>query len=308
MSEDKVYSNLMRKIKAGEFVLTGELEPPKSCDIVSTIQEAKEMAPYVDAANVTDSPLAEVTISSLAASHLVLSEANVEPVFQLTVRDMNKIGLAATLMGAHALGIRNVLSLTGDHPNMGDIPEAKPVFDLDSATLCMLVREMVDTGAINGHKIETPPTLHIGAAANPNSRPMEPEILKIGRKAKAGCEFLQTQVVYDIDITIAFLEGIKKYNVPVLLGLFPMKSYAMAKGFDMFVPGVDVPKEVLAKWKEVKTNVSDKKEQNEKYDQLNIEFFEPFVSELKKKKLLAGIHCMAVHYTRIFPKLVKIIR
>ena len=308
MSEDKVYSNLMRKIKAGEFVLTGELEPPKSCDIVSTIQEAKEMAPYVDAANVTDSPLAEVTISSLAASHLVLSEANVEPVFQLTVRDMNKIGLAATLMGAHALGIRNVLSLTGDHPNMGDIPEAKPVFDLDSATLCMLVREMVDTGAINGHKIETPPTLHIGAAANPNSRPMEPEILKIGRKAKAGCEFLQTQVVYDIDITIAFLEGIKKYNVPVLLGLFPMKSYAMAKGFDMFVPGVDVPKEVLAKWKEVKTNITDKKEQNERYDQLNLEFFEPFISELKKKGLLAGIHCMAVHYTRIFPKLMKIIR
>jgi 5,10-methylenetetrahydrofolate reductase len=308
MSEDKVYSNLMRKIKAGEFVLTGELEPPKSCDIASTIQEAKEMAPYIDAANVTDSPLAEVTISSLAASHLVLSEANVEPVFQLTVRDMNKIGLAATLMGAHALGIRNVLSLTGDHPNMGDLPESKPVFDLDSATLCMLVREMVDTGAINGHTIDTPPTLHVGAAANPNSRPMEPEILKIGRKAKAGCEFLQTQVVYDIDITIEFLEGIKKYNVPVLLGLFPMKSYAMAKGFDMFVPGVDVPKEVLAKWKEVKTNVSDKKEQNERYDQLNIEFFGPFVSELKKKKLLAGIHCMAVHYTRIFPKLINIIK
>lgn len=308
MSEDKIYSNLMRKIKTGEFVLTGELEPPKSCDISSTIKEAKEMASYIDAANVTDSPLAEVTISSLAASYLVLRDAKIEPVFQLTVRDMNKIGLAATLMGAHALGIRNVLSLTGDHPNMGDVPEAKPVFDLDSATLCMLVREMVDTGTINGHKIDTPPTLHVGAAANPNSNPMEPEILKIGRKAKAGCEFLQTQVVYDINITIEFLQSIKTYNLPVLLGIFPMKNYGMAKGFDMFVPGVDVPKDILTKWKDVKTNIIDKKEQKKKYDQLNIEFFGPFIQELKAKKLINGIHCMAVHYTRIFPQLVEIIK
>jgi 5,10-methylenetetrahydrofolate reductase len=308
MVEEKIFSNLMKEIKAGKFVLTGELEPPKSCDISSVVQEAREMAPYVVAANVTDSPLAEVTISSLAASYIVLRDANLEPVFQLTVRDMNKIGLAATLMGAHALGIRNVLSLTGDHPNMGDVPEAKPVFDLDSATLCLLVREMVDTGAINGHEMEVPPTLHVGAAANPNSRPMEPEILKIGRKAKAGCEFIQTQVAYDIDVVIEFLQGIKKYNVPVLLGIFPMKTYDMAKGFDTFVPGVDVPKDILERWKLVKKNVIDKKEQKEKYDQLNMDFFGPFIGELKQKKLLSGIHCMAVHYTRIFPKLVEIIK
>ncbi|MFX1393879.1 MAG: methylenetetrahydrofolate reductase [Promethearchaeota archaeon] len=308
MEAKKGFSNLGKNLGNGDFILTGELEPEKTCDLSHTIQEAREMAPYVVAANVTDSPLGIVTINSMAASHIIQQETGLECVWQLTVRDVNKLGIAGMIMGAHALGIRNVLSLTGDHPNMGDMPETKPVFDLDSATLIKLVREMVDTGKINENKIESPPTLHVGAAANPNSDPMEAEILKIGRKAEAGAEFLQTQVVYDIDKTIEFLREIQKYKVPVLLGIFPMKSYGIAKGFDMFVPGVDVPKEILAKWKSVKTDISDKSEQKRIYDQLNYEFFKSFISELKSKKLLAGVHCMAVHYTRIFPKLIDVIK
>ena len=308
MAEKKFYSRLGEALAKGDFILTGELEPEKTCDLSHLVQEAKEMAPYVVAANVTDSPLGIVTINSLAASYIVQRDAGLECIWQLTVRDVNKLGIAGMIMGAQALGIHNVLSLTGDHPNMGDMPETKPVFDLDSATLVKLVREMVDTGAINGKEIEHPPKLHVGAAANPNSDPMEAEVLKIGRKAEAGAEFIQTQVVYDLDRTIEFLRAINKYKVPVLLGLFPMKSYAIAKGFDMFVPGVDVPKDILAKWKGIKTDITDKKAQKEAYDQANYEFFKPFVTELKAKKLLAGIHCMAVHYPRIFPKLVEVIK
>ncbi len=308
MAEKKVYSKLGEKLANGEFVLTGELEPEKTCDLSHTIQEAKEMAPYVVAANVTDSPLAIVTINSMAASHIIQHETGLECVWQLTVRDCNKIGLAGQIMGAEALGLHNVLSLTGDHTALGDCPETKPVFDLDSATLIKLIREMVDKGSINGHEIEHPPRFHVGGAANPNADPMEAEILKIGRKAEAGAEFLQTQVVYDIDMTAEFLREIKRYNVPVLLGIFPMKNYGIAKGFDMFVPGVDVPKDILERWKRVKTDVSDKKEQKETYDQLNYEFFKPFITELKAKGLLAGVHCMAVHYTRIFPKLIEVIK
>ncbi|MFW9989674.1 MAG: methylenetetrahydrofolate reductase [Candidatus Odinarchaeota archaeon] len=309
MGEYKVYSKLGEKLANGEFILTGELEPEKTCDLSHTIQEAKEMAPYVVAANVTDSPLGIVTINSMAASHIIQKEAGLEVIWQLTVRDVNKLGIAGMIMGGHALGLRNVLSLTGDHPALGDMPESKPVFDLDSATLVRLVKEMVDKGTINGHEIEHPPTLHVGAAANPNADPMEAEILKIGRKAQAGCEFIQTQVVYDLDRTIEFLSEIKKYNVPVLLGIFPMKSYGIAKGFDTFVPGVDVPKDILAKWKNIKTEFKDdKKEQKRMYDQANYEFFKPFISELKRKGLLAGVHCMAVHYPRIFPKLVEVIQ
>ncbi|MFW9936947.1 MAG: methylenetetrahydrofolate reductase [Candidatus Thorarchaeota archaeon] len=307
MTEVKIYSKLGEKIARKEFILTGELEPEKTCDLSHTIHEAKEMAPYVVAANVTDSPLGIVTINSMAASHIIQKEANLEVIWQLTVRDVNKLGIAGMIMGAQALGIHNVLSLTGDHTALGDMPESKPVFDLDSATLVKLVREMVDKGSVNSHEIEAPPKLHVGAAANPNAEPMEAEILKIGRKAEAGAEFLQTQVVYDLDRTIEFLTEINKYKVPVLLGIFPMKSYAIAKGFDTFVPGVSVPKEILAKWKSVKTDFSDKKQQKELYDQYNYEFFKPFISELRKKNLLAGIHCMAVHYPRIFPKLMEII-
>jgi methylenetetrahydrofolate reductase (NADPH) len=308
MSEKKVYSKLGKAIADGEFVLTGELEPEKTCDLSHTIKEAKEMAPYVHAANVTDSPLGIVTINSMAASHVIQREADLEVVWQMTVRDVNKLGIAGMIMGAEALGINNILSLTGDHTAMGDVPESKPVFDLDSATLVQLVREMVDKGSINGHEIESPPKMHVGAAANPNADPMGAEVLKIGRKAEAGVEFIQTQVVYDIDRTIEFLREIKKYDVPVFLGIFPMKSYGMAKGFDTFVPGVDVPKDILARWKDVKKNTTDKKEKKAKYDQLNYEFFKPFITELKKKDLLAGVHCMAVHYTRIFPKLDEVIK
>jgi len=309
MLEKKVYSKLGEMLANGEFILTGEIEPEKTCDLSHTIQEAREMAPYVVAANVTDSPLGIVTINSMAASHIIQKEAGLEVIWQLTVRDVNKLGITGMIMGGHALGLRNILSLTGDHTALGDMPESKPVFDLDSATLVKLVREMVDKGTINGHEIEHPPTLHIGAAANPNADPMEAEILKIGRKAEAGCEFIQTQVVYDLDRTIEFLSEIKKYKVPVLLGIFPMKSYGIAKGFDTFVPGVDVPKDILAKWKNIKTEFKDdKKEQKRMYDQANYEFFKPFISELKKRGLLAGVHCMAVHYPRIFPKLMGVIK
>ena len=307
MVEVKIYSKLGEAIAKGEFVLTGELEPEKTTDLSHTIHEAKEMAPYVIAANVTDSPLGIVTINSMAATHLIQKAAGLECVWQMTVRDVNKLGIAGMIMGAHALGIRNVLSLTGDHTALGDMPESKPVFDLDSATLVKLVREMVDKGTINGNEIEAPPTLHVGAAANPNAEPMGAEILKIGRKAEAGCEFIQTQVVYDLDRTIEFLTEIKKYKVPILLGIFPMKSYGIAKGFDTFVPGVSVPKEILAKWKSVKTENTDKKVQKELYDRYNYEFFKPFITELRKRDLLAGIHCMAVHYPRIFPKLKEIV-
>ena len=128
------------------------------------------------------------------------------------------------------------------------------------------------------------------------------------KKIEAGAEFIQTQVVYDLDKTIEFLSAIKRYNVPVLLGIFPMKSYAIVKGFDTFVPGVCVPKDILSQWKSIKTDYSDKKMKKEAYDQANYEFFKPFISELKKKGLLAGVHCMAVHYPRIFPKLQEVIK
>lgn len=311
MSEDRVFSNLMQQIKDGKFVITGELEPEVTSDIGPTVHEAKLIKPYVAAANITDNPKATVCLSSLAGGYMTQEQSGLEIVYQLTTRDMNRMALGSAVLGAGALGLKNILALTGDHHWTGNMPQAKPVFDYDSTHLISLIREMVDHRSIEGIPFdeEAPDIkIHVGGAANPNSVMwgMEAEIMHIQRKAQAGVEFLQTQVIYDIDMASEFLKEVKdKTGVPVLLGIFPMKGYGIAKGFDEFVPGVSVPKDLLAKFKKVKKgNWPDKKAKKEAYRQINIEFFTPMLEELKKKGLVAGCHIMAVHFPKIFPPLI----
>lgn len=311
MSEDRVFSNLMRQIKDGKFVITGELEPEVTTDIGPTVHEAELMKPYVAAANITDNPKATVCLSSLAGGYQTQQQSGLEIVYQLTTRDMNRMALGSAVLGAGALGLKNILALTGDHHWTGNMPQAKPVFDYDSTHLIALIREMVDNRSIEGIKFdEEAPDLkiHVGGAANPNSVMwgMEAEVMHIRRKAQAGVEFLQTQVIYDIDMAAEFLKEIKdKTGVPVLLGIFPMKGYGIAKGFDELVPGVSVPKDLLAKFKAVKKgNWPDKKAKKKAYMDINIEFFTPMLKELKNKGLVAGCHIMAVHFPKIFPPLI----
>jgi methylenetetrahydrofolate reductase (NADPH) len=304
MGEERVFSNLMREIKAGKFVFTGELEPEKTTDLSEMIEATKPLKGYVVACNVTDGPRACAYMSSLVASYILQKETGVEMIYQLVCRDRNLIALTADLLGAGALGIRNVLALAGDHTSLGDTPGAKPVFDVDSAQLTYLIRKMVDEGVdMYGIKIHNPPRFHVGVAANPNADPLEPELLKVERKVAAGAEFIQTQVVFDIDLTKKFLKEIEKFNTPTLIGIFPMKNYGIAKFFDQNVPGVSVPKELLEKLKKI-SKIEDKKVRNEKYDEANLEFFVDFIKELKKTKA-AGCHIMAVRYERLIPKLVE---
>lgn len=310
MTEERIFSNLMKEIKAGNFVLTGELEPEVTSDCGPTIKEAIEMKPYVTAANCTDNPKATCCISSLAASHVIQRDSGLEIVYQLTTRDMNRMALGAAILGAGALGLKNILALTGDHHKTGNMPKAKPVFDYDSTHLIQLVREMVDKRSIEGSiKFdEEAPNLkiHVGGAANPNAVMwgMEPELMHVQRKAKAGVEFLQTQVVYDIEVASKFLKEVKdKTGVPVLLGIFPMKGYDIAKAFNDLVPGVKVPADLLARFKEIKNSNMEKPQKNEAYLKLNADFFGPMLKELKAKGLVAGCHIMAVHFPKIFKPL-----
>jgi 5,10-methylenetetrahydrofolate reductase len=304
---DKIFSDLMKAIKSGKLVLTGELEPERTSNIEPTVEEAKQLKAFCVAANVTDNPKSTVCLSSLSASYLTQEKSGLEIVYQLTCRDQNRMGLGAALLGAASLGLKNVLALTGDHNACGDMPKSKPVFDYDSTHLIQLVREMVDNRSIEGLKLaEDCPDIkmHVGGAANPNANPLEPEILHIQRKAKAGVEFIQTQVVYDIHIAETFLKEIKsKTGVPVLLGIFPMKNYGTAKGFDEMVPGVKVPQDLLARFKAVKDANMEKAQQKEAYIKLNVDFFTPMLKELKKKGLVTGVHIMAVHYPNIFKPL-----
>ncbi len=295
----------MKEIHSGDFVLTGELEPARTTDLSSLIAEAKSLKGYVTACNVTENPSSYVAISSLVSAYLVQKETGMETICQIRCADRNRIALTSDLLGAAALGIRNILVLTGDHTLLGDMPNARPVFDLDATLLTGMIRKMVDEGKdLNGNDIEGPhPQFNVGVAANPNADPIEPEILKVVRKVENGADFVQTQVCYNIDKTIEFLRMFRIFNVPVLVGIFPMRSYRVAAEFDKFVPGVKVPLELLEELKKVKGQPISKSEKRKQYDQINIRFFTPFIKELEKSGLCAGCHIMSVHYVELIPKL-----
>ena len=228
-----IYSKLMEELHAGRFVVTGELEPEKIGNLGTLYQEAREIEPYVVAANITDNPGSFIRVDSLATSILIKQNTQIEPIFQLTCRDKNRIGLASALLGAASAGIKNVLVLTGDHPSLGDTPQAKGVFDLDSAQLLKLAREVVDDQRVFGKKIKesknTPVQFHIGIGANPNSSHPEIELAKIKKKVDMGAEFIQTQVIYDLEKAVGEYkkgntEELKKIIIPaeVVSSIYPI--------------------------------------------------------------------------------------
>jgi len=312
MAKRPAYSNLMKAIKDGKFVFTGELEPEKDFNIDHVLHSAEEMKKTgkIIAANVTDGPQGDAYTCSMVPSYLVQEKVGLEAVWQMTVRDRNRIALFGDVVGGAILGLKNILTLTGDHTALGDHAQARPVYDLDSTQFIKLVSKIVDEGTdlqgkeIQGGQIE----INIGCAANPNACPpyLEPEILKVGRKVDAGVDFVQTQTAFDIDEAKNFLKELEKFNVPVLLGLFPLKNYGIAWYFNEYIPGVSVPKELLDALKKAKKDYKeDKKMQKEVIDKINIDFFLPFIREIKKTTKAAGIHCMAVHYERLFGPLLS---
>jgi 5,10-methylenetetrahydrofolate reductase len=310
MTKRPAYSDLVKTMREGKFLFTGELEPKKMIDLSSILHSAEEMKKTgkIVAANVTDGPQGDAYTCSMVPCYLVQEKVGLEAIWQMTVRDRNRIALFGDILGGAILGLKNILALTGDHTALGDHQNARPVFDLDSTQLIDLVSKMVDDGTdlegneIEGGKIE----MNVGCAANPNSNPREPEILKVGRKVEVGADFIQTQTSFDIDDAKEFLKELEKFNVPVLLGLFPIKNYGIAWYFNEYIPGVSVPKDFLKALKTAKKEYKeDKKKRNEVIDKINIDFYEPFIKEIKKTTKAAGIHCMAVHYERLFEPLLK---
>jgi 5,10-methylenetetrahydrofolate reductase len=310
MAKRPAYSNLVKTMREGKFLFTGELEPKKMVDLSSILHSAEEMKKTgkIVAANVTDGPQGDAYTCSMVPCYLVQEKVGLEAIWQMTVRDRNRIALFGDILGGAILGLKNMLALTGDHSALGDNQEARAVYDLDSTQLIDLVSKMVDDGTdlegkeIEGGKIE----MNVGCAANPNSNPREPEILKVGRKVEVGADFIQTQTSFDIDDAKEFLKELERFNIPVLLGLFPIKNYGIAWYFNEYIPGVSVPKDFLKALKTAKKEYKeDKKKRNEVIDKINIDFFEPFIKEIQKTTKAAGIHCMAVHYERLFEPLLK---
>jgi len=296
----EAYGELMKQINEGRFAFTGELEPMKTTEMKEVIESAKILKGHVAAVNVTDNPTAFGFFNGLVSSYLIQKEAGVEAVFQMTTRDKNRIALLSDLLGAGALGIKNILALTGDYTTVGDTPQAKPVFDLDSAGFVYMLRKVVDEGLdLNGNKIGNPPKFNIGIAASPNSDPLEPEILKIERKVGLGVDFIQTQCVYSVEQAKRFTDAVSYLKTPTLLGVAPFKSIAMMDWMIKFVPGIKVPKELEERLRKAR------EKSKEAFLEENTETFADMIHEIRKTTSAAGIHLMAVGFEWVVPKIIE---
>ncbi len=229
----------------GEFVVTAEVGPPKGIHLDHLVEEAKEYLSGITAVNVTDNQSSVMRMGSLPAC-VALKNAGLTPIYQTTCRDRNRIALQSDLLGAAALGIENILCLTGDHTKMGDHPGAKPVFDLDSVSLLHTVCQLEKGIDLSGNPlVGEPPKFAKGAVVSPCSDSVDAQLAKMERKVMAGAEYFQTQAVFDSEKFISFMEKAKQFGKPVQLGVIIPKSAGMAKFMNKNVAGVHVPQEMI---------------------------------------------------------------
>ncbi len=282
---------LREKIEIGNFAITAEMAPPKGIDFNHIRECARAVKGRVDAVNVTDFQSAVVRTSSLGGAKILLEEG-LEPVMQITGRDRNRIAIQGELLSAAALGIKNVLALTGDHPSIGDHPEAKGVFDMDSVNILQTATKLADGEDLTGHELSGIPEYFLGASVTPLYDPVELQIMKMKKKIRAGAKFFQTQAVYDIDVIKSFMERIKDMNAKVLVGVIPLKSAGMARYMNNNVPGIHVPDEIIDRMK---------KAENKTQEGLNVAA--EFINQIKQEKICDGVHIMAVGAEENVPKL-----
>ncbi len=227
------------KLESGQFVVTGELAPPKGTDVSKLREHARLLKESVDAINITDNQRSIMKLSSLACC-LILKEEGVEPIIQVTCRDRNRIGIQSDLLSAEVLGIRNVLTLTGDPVRVGDHPEAKSVFDWNSMQMIEAIRQMNQGLDSEGHALKGKTEIFIGGAINPCSDPVA-QNKRLKKKVDLGLQFVQTQAIYDMNKFENFMQEAKKQGVFILAGILLLKSAKMARFLNRSVPGISVP-------------------------------------------------------------------
>lgn len=279
--------SLKDKIKLGKFIVTSEIGPPKGIDIKEVLEDADLIKGRVDAINVTDLQSSVMRIGSLAICHL-LKDRGHNPVYQITCRDRNRLALESDILSAAVLGIKDLLLLTGDHTTLGDHPQAKPVFDIASVQLIQIAKTLMAGKDMVGNELKGKPEFCLGAVVNPGADPLEPEIIKMEKKIKAGAEFFQTQAVYDVEQFKKFLDNIKHLKTTVLAGIVLLKSAGMAKYMNKNVSGVSVPEDLI---KEMETT----KSKSEK----SIEIAVRLINDLKP--LCNGVHIMPIGWDKKVP-------
>jgi methylenetetrahydrofolate reductase (NADPH) len=293
-------SHLKAILEKGAFAITAECGPPKGADPEAVLKKAECLKGKVDAVNVTDNQTAIVRMSSLAACAL-LKGAGLDSVLQVVVRDRNRIALQSDILGASAMGIRNVLCLSGDHQSFGNQPEAIGVFDLDSIQFIQVVKAMRDEGAVlGGEELTKAPEIFIGAAANPFADPLPFRVVRLAKKINAGADFIQTQCIYNLErfeewLRMAREKGLTE-KVSILGGVTPLKSPGMAKHIKDRVAGMDVPAEIIERMEGVA-----KEKQREEGIKICVET----IQRLREMEGVRGVHIMAIEWEEVVGEIVE---
>jgi methylenetetrahydrofolate reductase (NADPH) len=286
-------SKLRQALESGQFVVTGEIGPPKGVDLEKCLQDVEVLRNQVTAINVTDLQSAVMRIGSLAVSARLV-ERGLEPVYQLTCRDRNRLALQSDLLSAWALGIENVLCLTGDHPALGDHTEAKPVYDLDSVQLLKAASSLNQGHDMAGHELESVPSFFLGAVVTPGAEPLEPQVIKMKKKIKAGARFFQTQAVYEPQKFEHFVSQVQEFKVPIIAGVVVLKSAAMAKFMNSNVAGISVPDSIVREMEE--TRKEDRKKKA-------VEITSRIIRQVKP--LCQGVHIMPLGWDELVPEIIN---
>ena len=285
--------SLQPLLESGKFVITAEIGPLKGTDITEIEEVAELLRGKVDAANVTDQQSAVMRLGSLAVCHL-LKEKGLDPVFQMTCRDRNRLALQSDLLSACILGIESVLAITGDLPALGDHPQAKPVYDLDSVQLLWVIKQLNEGHDMMGNELTGKTNFFPGAVVTPGAdteAAFELQLIKMEKKIEAGARFFQTQAVYDVDAFAKFMKRAERFKVPVLAGIIPLKSAGMARFMNKNVSGVFVPEELINRMAETEDKTK-----------TGIEIAANLIKQLKG--MCQGVHIMAIGWEKKVPAVV----
>ena len=294
-------SNLEKVLRAGHFAVTGELGPPKSADADVIRKKVGLLQGCVDAVNITDNQTAIVRMSSIAAGAILVQEG-LEPVIQMTCRDRNRLAIQADLLGAYALGLRNVLCLSGDHQTFGNEPGAKNVHDIDSMQLVNMVRNLRDEKHFQGGEAikDHEPRFFIGAAANPFGDPFDWRPYRLAKKVAAGADFIQTQLIYDIPKFEEYMRRVRELGlhekVAILAGVGPLKSPGMARYMANNVPGMEVEPWYIERMVEAGKDIDDKKERGQAWRAEGMKICIEQIQRLREIEGVAGVHIMAIEW------------
>ena len=295
MSDNK--SNLQKTLEAGHFSVTSELGPPMSANAELVRERAREITGLVDAANVTDCQAAVVRMSSVAASVLAIQEG-VEPILQMTCRDRNRIAIQSDLLGASALGIKNLLILSGDHQSVGNHPQAKNVFDVDSIQLIKAMNDHMENGTfMGGSQSKMPARFFLGSTINPFADPEEMQLIRLEKKINAGSKFIQTQAIYNLDRFNSWMEKVRERGLHekayILAGIVVNKSQKSIET-TATVPGIDIPENLLKRMR----NAEDKQAEG-------LAIALELINDISKVEGIKGLHIMAIVWDEIVPVILE---